>query len=82
MSFDAGSIGPKKQPAILEAQNMKNNGGGGNLGYFQRGGKRKGDEFVFEEEDPDCFIKDDDEFFDKKNKMTFLDKLRKLFFGK
>lgn len=34
MSFDFK--GPSFKPMIQESQNMKNNGGGGNLGYFQR----------------------------------------------
>jgi len=34
MSF--GINGPSSKPVIQEAQNMMNNGGGGNLGYFQR----------------------------------------------
>lgn len=78
MSFDISNIGPRKQPAILEAQNMKNNGGGGNLGYFQRDGKRKGEDFE-EDENTDCFIKEDEDIFDAKNDLTFLQKLRKLF---
>ncbi len=79
MSFDVSNIGPRKQPAILEAQNMKNNGGGGNLGYFQRDGKRRGEDFE-EDENTDCFIKEDEDIFDNKNGLTFLEKLRKLFF--
>lgn len=34
MSFEIN--GPSNRPMIQEAQNMMNNGGGGNLGYFQR----------------------------------------------
>ncbi len=81
MSFGLSNIGPKKQPTILEAQNMKNNGGGGNLGYFQRGSKRENEDFE-EDENTDCFIREDEDVFDKKSNMTFLEKLRKLFFGK
>lgn len=39
MSF--GINGPSPKFGIQEAQNMRNNGGGGNLGYFQRGKKKK-----------------------------------------
>lgn len=42
MSF--GVNGPTPPKGIQEAQNMRNNGGGGNLGYFQRGKKKKKDE--------------------------------------
>ena len=34
MSFNIN--GPSNIPSIQETQNMKNNGGGGNLGYFMR----------------------------------------------
>lgn len=39
MSF--GINGPENLPAIQKAQNMMNDGGGGNLGYFQREKKKK-----------------------------------------
>ena len=39
MSF--GINGPDNIPAIQKAQNMFNNGGGGNLGYFQQNRKKK-----------------------------------------
>lgn len=81
MSFDVNSIGPRKQPTILEAQNMQNNGGGGNLGYFFSERKRKGNEFD-EDENTDCFIREDDEFLARKGALSFWQKLRKLFFGK
>ncbi|MBQ3101831.1 hypothetical protein IJC60_02385 [bacterium] len=81
MSFGLSNIGPKKQPTILEAQNMQNNGGGGNLGYFQQERKRK-DEGYEDDANTDCFIREDGDLFDKKGNMTFLEKLRKLFFGK
>ena len=38
MSF--GINGPTPKFGIQEAQNMRNNGGGGNLGYFQREKKK------------------------------------------
>ena len=43
MSF--GINGPSPQFGIQEAQNMRNNGGGGNLGYFQR---QKKDESIMQ----------------------------------
>ncbi len=58
MSFDFK--GPGYKPVIQEAQQMLNNGGGGNLGYFKRGKKddgkgnhQKGD--LFEGHDEDSF---------------------------
>lgn len=81
MSFDVSNIGPRKQPAILEAQNMKNNGGGGNLGYFFSERKRKDDEYD-EDENTDCFIREDDEGQKQTGIMSFLEKLRRFFFGK
>ena len=51
---------PITKPAILEAQSMKNNGGGGNLGYFQRERKKKKgkDEIDFfeKEDEKDEFV--------------------------
>ncbi len=38
MSF--GINGPSPMHGIQEAQSMRNNGGGGNLGYFQRRNKK------------------------------------------
>ncbi len=81
MSFDVNNIGPRKQPAILEAQTMKNNGGGGNLGYFYNERKRKDEEYS-EDENTDCFIREDEEVYGKNSKMSFLEKLRRFFFGK
>ncbi len=59
MSF--GINGPNPIHGIQEAQNMRNNGGGGNLGYFQRRnkkGKQKENEVdVFQSSDEnDIFI--------------------------
>lgn len=58
-----GLNGPTPPKGIQEAQNMKNNGGGGNLGYFKRSKQKKKkdeidvfsqskdvDEFLLEEE--------------------------------
>ena len=39
MSF--GINGPDRKPAIEKPQNMMNNGGGGNLGYFRQELKEK-----------------------------------------
>lgn len=63
MSF--GINGPSPKFGIQEAQNMKNNGGGGNLGYFQRrnkDGKKKQDEIdIFESSDEnDVFIPEEE----------------------
>lgn len=41
MYMTFGLNGPTPPKGIQEAQNMKNNGGGGNLGYFQRGRQKK-----------------------------------------
>lgn len=41
MSF--GINGPERRPAIEKPQNMMNNGGGGNLGYFRQEKKEKED---------------------------------------
>ena len=59
MSF--GINGPNPIHGIQETQNMRNNGGGGNLGYFQRRnkkGKQKENEVdVFQSSDEnDIFI--------------------------
>lgn len=68
MSF--GINGPTPKFGIQEAQNMRNNGGGGNLGYFQQGNKKKDkdkDEDIFqatEEQDefvPESFMEEDGE---------------------
>ena len=78
MSFSFN--GPSFRPMIQESQSMKNNGGGGNLGYFQRDGKRK-DEDSKQSENADCFIKEDEQENKEENTLTFWEKLRKLFFG-
>lgn len=62
MSF--GINGPNPIHGIQEAQSMRNNGGGGNLGYFQRRnkkGKPKEDEVdVFQSSDEgDVFVPED-----------------------
>ena len=63
MSF--GINGPSPKFGIQEAQNMRNNGGGGNLGYFQRrnkDGKKKQDEIdIFESSDEnDIFVPEEE----------------------
>ena len=48
--------GPGDLPIIREAQNMMNNGGGGNLGYFQGRKKKKEKEInLFNTEEEDTF---------------------------
>ena len=48
--------GPGDVPIIREAQNMMNNGGGGNLGYFQGRKKKKEKEInLFNTEEEDTF---------------------------
>ena len=68
--------GPGNKPMIQESQNMKNNGGGGNLGYFQRGRKKKGENT--DEEINDYFIKetDNDEKEKGGKKQNLFDKLK------
>ena len=56
MSF--GINGPSPKFGIQEAQNMRNNGGGGNLGYFQRGKKKKNKD---DKEEVDMFESSKDE---------------------
>ena len=53
--------GPSIRPLVSEAQSLMNNGGGGNLGYFQRNNKNKKDEqkAVFESP-PDEYVSDVD----------------------
>ena len=54
MSFNFS--GPGDMPIIREAQSMMNNGGGGNLGYFQGRKKKKEKEInLFNTEDEDTF---------------------------
>lgn len=71
--------GPNKLPGILEAQNMKNNGGGGNLGYFKREKKKnKKDEIdVFQAsmDENDEFVPEED--LNAKNE-SLLDKASEL----
>ncbi len=49
--------GPSERPIIQGAQNMMNNGGGGNLGYFQGRQKKKDKEKtnLFGKEEEDSF---------------------------
>ena len=56
MSFDTNVLSVK--PVIRETANMNNDGGGGNLGYMQRGKQ--------EEEKEKKFFSDES-IFDKKN---------------
>lgn len=48
MSFDIRPI--NQQPMILGTQQMKNDGGGGNLGYMQQGKKKEKEEKEQEEQ--------------------------------
>ena len=41
MSFDISGPSPVNKPMIQESQNMQNDGGAGNLGYFKRGKQKK-----------------------------------------
>ena len=70
MSFNIN--GPSNKPVIQEAQNMMNNGGGGNLGYFMRENSDEAIKFVDSEEE-DCFEKsvEIDEFEDKGSLPLF-----------
>ena len=77
MSF--GINGPSPMHGIQEAQSMRNNGGGGNLGYFQRRnkkGKQKENEIdVFQQsiDENDVFIPeepiDDDNILKKASEF-------------
>ena len=83
--------GPGDLPIIREAQNMMNNGGGGNLGYFQGRKKKKEKEIdIFKPEEEDTFSLSSDsselseeENFNKENPSItdklkgFLDKFKK-----
>lgn len=80
MSF--GINGPSPKFGIQEAQNMRNNGGGGNLGYFQRGKKKKDkkndkdeiDVFQSSIDENDILIPDEDVKNENALKETLLDK--------
>ena len=74
MSFDFK--GPSYRPMIQESQHMKNNGGGGNLGYFQQGKKEKD-----KEEQADLFEGSKDTFepeITEEENQSGLDKLKGL----
>lgn len=80
-----GLNGPTPPKGIQEAQNMKNNGGGGNLGYFKRGKKKKDkkdDIDVFNPSiDEDEFLLEVDEKEEPKNNLIdkVADKFKKFF---
>lgn len=83
MSF--GINGPSPKFGIQEAQNMRNNGGGGNLGYFQRGKKKKDkdeDLDIFQTQDendefvPESFLEEENESIVQKA-ADFIKKLKK-----
>ena len=80
--------GPSERPIIQGAQNMMNNGGGGNLGYFQGRKKNKEDELnknLFNTNDEDSFTlsagKNEDNISEDLNGNSPLDSI-KGFFGK
>ena len=84
MSFDIN--GPTPAKGIQEAQYMRNNGGGGNLGYFQRGKKKKKDEKEIDVFTPsvdldDEFLKDFEESENKDGNLLdkVADKFKKFF---
>ena len=76
--------GPGDMPIIREAQNMMNNGGGGNLGYFQGRKKKKEKEVnLFNTEEEDTFSLSSnmdfkEEQFNEEN-PSFKDKLKGFF---
>lgn len=78
MSFNIN--GPSNIPSIQETQNMKNNGGGGNLGYFMR---EESDDIIrfSDEQEEDSFeksidLQEDEMSFDLFKKIVrFLKKL-------
>lgn len=83
--------GPGDLPIIREAQNMMNNGGGGNLGYFQGRKKKKEKEIdIFKPEEEDTFslssendeLSEEEKFNTENPSITdklkgFLDKFKK-----
>ncbi len=70
MSFNIN--GPSNIPSIQETQSMKNNGGGGNLGYFMR---EENDEPIklVEEQEEDTFVRSSDEV-DEEKFLSLFDK--------
>lgn len=70
MGFDVNSVSNK--PVIREAASMQNDGGGGNLGYFEQGGgkeKKHSEESIFSQaKEEDSFVKSSD---GENDKMDF-----------
>ena len=66
MGFDVTP--PSNKPVIREAANMQNDGGAGNLGYFEQDGnkdKKKFEESIFSaEKDGDTFKKEGELYSD------------------
>lgn len=62
MGFEINSPGNK--PIIREAASMQNDGGGGNLGYFEQGEKKdkdkKNDSIFNNANESDSFLKEDE----------------------
>lgn len=80
MSFNIN--GPSNKPIIQETQNMKNNGGGGNLGYFKRGKKNDDENENPDDGAQDLFIREDDEIKEDKFESegpSLFDKLKGVF---
>ena len=69
--------GPSNKPMIQEAQNMMNNGGGGNLGYFQR--EEQEEQIKFKENEEDIFQKTEiEETLEIDCEIDLLSKILKL----
>ena len=80
--------GPGEMPIIRGAQNMMNNGGGGNLGYFQGRQKKKEEDnlnpSIFNTDEEDSFTlssdtKDSNEQIDKKESKSGFNAIKNFF---
>ena len=71
MSFNIND--PSNIPSIQETQSMKNNGGGGNLGYFMR---EESDEIIkfSDNQEEDSFEKSSDKDLDESQFLSLFDK--------
>ncbi|MBP7211708.1 hypothetical protein KBA27_02630 [bacterium] len=83
MSFDVNSS--SGMPIIREASAMKNDGGGGNLGYFEReeAEKRKknsSQESIFEEKGEDTFIHEAEKAPEEEETFSISKTISKLIF--
>lgn len=83
MSFNLQ--GPREQPMIQNAQSMRNNGGGGNLGYF-KGRKNKNDKdkdknkSLFSKDEEDSFVLSNSEEVEEEFDSVDVFEKIKLFF--